>query len=609
MRKILKTFRVEILIVAVYVILAIILTYPLFFKIGSSLYGYTSDNFSAAWYFWWLKYAQLHQLDPKFTDLVGAPYGSQYGALVLEDIWIKIATLLTFAFNELVALNLLFLISFPLAGLGTYFLTYYLWKDKLASFWAGLVFAFAPYHFWQGYSHLSLAFIYTLPIYLLALVYFDREKNYKAALLLASAFIIVFTTTFYYGFFVAILTVAYFLIKVVFGLVRREQYLDQKRFVLLVVSFFIVLLFSVPTLLNFYLSNYAPTSQAVSSTGTRSLNDFLSLSLRPWDLLLPAPDHPVLGTASENIYQWITKLSSDYKTKSAFLPERVVYVGFTPLLLLVIGLWIALRKKVERPQIVFWTTLLVVIVSFSLPPVVTIKSVAIYLPSYLLYLATPNLRAIVRLGVVILLLVSLVSSYSLAYLLKHIKTKAKQYLLVTGLSLMVIFEFLPLPPTKVTLFDNPPDFYQYVKKLPMEVTIAEYPMKFDMADALIWQRYHQKKIFNMFNGEYFQLWDYVGELKSPQNTDLLSALGVNYILFHTDYLYQAEHPFDELYYTRFAKPPTIQKIKGEEVDKREFDWLKLEAEFSGARLYKLRPSGAKVISYNSNRSQEWNFIP
>jgi hypothetical protein len=608
MKKLVRSHYQEITAFTTYLILTLVFTFPLVFKMSSSIYGYTSDNFSGAWYFWWLKYAQMHDLDPNFVSIVGYPFGSLYGALISEDLWMSVARVLTMLVNELFAYNFLFLLSFPLAGLGMYLLTDYLWRNKFAAFWAGLVFGFAPYHFWQGYAHLSLALIQTLPFYFLALINFDRKKSYLSAVLLSLAFIMVVLTTFYYGFFMALLTVVYLSLRAVQELLTKRNYFDKQRLKLMFISAFLVTIASVPLVFNFYLSKNASTSQTLSSTPQRTLDDFLSLSLRPWDLLLPAPDHPILGGNSKKAYGFIRDLSSDYKTKSAFLPERVVYVGFTTFGLFLLSLWFLRQKKESRKQVLFLTALLAVVTAFSLPPVVTVKGINIYFPSYLIYSFAPSLRVLVRLGIVILMIMTLISAYSLKTILEGAKLKWKQWSILATFSALVIFEFLPIPPIRATEFDKPPLYYQFIRDLPSEAVVAEYPPKFDMADSLIWQRYHEKKLFNMFNTEYHVLWDHVHDLAEESHADLLSAMGVDYVLFHTAYLYSKEHPFDELFYTRYAEPPTIERVEEKKVDVRSYPWLSLEKDFNDARVYKLGETNSKVAVYNPKVSEEITWV-
>lgn len=602
----LKKIRTEVLVLLGYLLVTVVFTYPLVFKISSSLYGYTSDNFSAAWHFWWLKFIPTQGLTADFIPYINAPFGIQYGALAMESFWVLSARVLSTLGNELLALNTLFLLSFPLAGMTMYFLSYYLFKNKPGAFIAGLIFAFAPYHFWQGYAHISLTFIYTLPLFLLALFYLNDKPSVLAGVLLALSFVLVFLNTFYYGLFMALVGVSFFLVNFLMALFKKESYFTGKRIKALLVSGLLVMVLMTPSILDFYSSLKTTFTSATGSVSNRTLNDFLSLSLRPWDLFLPAPDHPLFGELSKDIYKKITTISNDYKTISAFLPERVVYLGILPSLLALVGIIYGLKNSTTRKKTVLITILLILVTLFALPPVVVIKGINFYFPSYLIYLTLPPLRVLVRFGVVILLFVSLLASIGVVGILKRFpRVQLALVVVVVG---VILVEFLPLPPSKVVTFDKPPEYYQWLKEIKEDVIVAEYPARFDLADALIWQRYHQKKLFNMFSNEYHQLWDRVSNLESVEHADILASLGVKYVIFHTDYLYQNSHPFDDLYFTRFSPPPTMQVKNGEKIDVKEYSWLKLLREYSDARVYELAPTNAKFFSYNPKREKALTWI-
>jgi hypothetical protein len=165
---------------------------------------------------------------------------------------------------------------------------------------------------------------------------------------------------------------------------------------------------------------------------------------------------------------------------------------------------------------------------------------------------------------------------------------------------------LPIPPSKVTSFEKPPAYYTWLKDLKEDVIIAEYPPRFDIADALVWQTYHHKKILNSFSNEVIQIWANLTNLSDPMTADLLASLGVKYVVFHTKYLYNNVHPFDELYYTRYAEPPTYDKIK--KIDVKEFGWLKLVQNYPDARVYELASTNSKFVSFTRDGNSPPQFL-
>jgi hypothetical protein len=72
-------------------------------------------------------------------------------------------------FNLLAVYNLMVVLSFVAAGLGTYWLVHYLTGSRPGAFVAGLIFTFAPYHFAHLLGQLNLTSLQWIPFYILAL--------------------------------------------------------------------------------------------------------------------------------------------------------------------------------------------------------------------------------------------------------------------------------------------------------------------------------------------------------------------------------------------------------------------------------------------------------
>ena len=167
--KYLKKYRSEILIFSFFVLLAIVATYPLIFKMRSYLYGLGGDSFGAVWYFWWLKYAHLNQIPHLFCQFIASPIGvdySQFPSLVVINFFAKWLSILV---NEIFAYNLIALLTFPLSALTMYYLVYHFTKDKLASTISGIIYVFCPYHLIHATQHLGTTNIQWLPLYALSL--------------------------------------------------------------------------------------------------------------------------------------------------------------------------------------------------------------------------------------------------------------------------------------------------------------------------------------------------------------------------------------------------------------------------------------------------------
>jgi len=137
--------------------LAIVQTWPLVTRLGTSMPGWPMDNFAFLYKLWWFRTALVVQHTSPFFDANSyAPFGFDLGqgeptlANTLPGVVIGTLT------NDVVSYNLLMLLSFVVAGLGAYLLVKELTGSRLAALLAAVAFAFAPYHMAQMTGHLQL---------------------------------------------------------------------------------------------------------------------------------------------------------------------------------------------------------------------------------------------------------------------------------------------------------------------------------------------------------------------------------------------------------------------------------------------------------------------
>lgn len=197
--------RSSVLVLVIYLLLTILLNFPLWRRLSFATYGYTGDSYGFLWQLWWGKETDRQLINGKLTPLLGAPFGSPIDYYFCEPLLLGFGRLLARVTNHFVAFNLVLLVSFPLAGLTTYWLAKYLTKNSLAAFLAGLIFAFSPYHFWQAYTHVNLSQIQWLPLFLLAWLVFLRRPQVKNFLFLFLSYLLVFSP----ALFMAILPQSY----------------------------------------------------------------------------------------------------------------------------------------------------------------------------------------------------------------------------------------------------------------------------------------------------------------------------------------------------------------------------------------------------------------
>lgn len=508
-----------------YLLLAIIFTYPLIFRLGTSVYGYPGDNFSTLWHLWWAKYSIIHHLPQRVTPFLNAPYGMDLGVHLNSAILYSYPLIgLSFVFGEVVAFNLLNFLSFPLAAFTMFLLVRHLTKSHWAAILAGLIFSFSPYHFWKAYNHTDLSSIQWLPLYVLSLVKLSEEKNYRWSVLTAASFALVTLTSFYYGYFMILFTAAFF----VLNLVLDRRSVNIKSWLLTGV---LAALLLIPFTYKLFGAASLP-QPAVAGRGAGLLwtttDELLSLSSRPWDYLVPSGHHPIFGRYVDRFYGWLARVGNDFKTQSAFAWERNIYLGWVGILL---SLW-AVKNYRRSKWILLFVAAALLMVWVSFPAFININGHRLYFPAYFLHNFAPMFRSYVRLGVVVLLCVAVLAGFGLSFIFERLKSRNSLYVCFLLFAFLILFDFTNIPPFRVTTFEQTPSSYQWLKSQPGDFIIAEYPRPYSEAEAMFFQRIHEKRMISVTKD--------LANLYQPQTISTLKDLGVKYVLVHVKNIFPVD---------------------------------------------------------------------
>ena len=565
MKKFLKKYRFEIGLFAAYLLLALVFTWPLVLNLRNSIYGVRGDHFVQLWESWWRSEALRSGDSLTFTPLVYAPSGFDFSSSPTQPLPTVLNLGLTLLTNEVLALNILLLLSFPLSGLAVYFLVIRLLKNnkprttlgagsstcnrsneypreqvlRLAAAFSGLIYAFSMYHFSHAWEHSTLVSIYWMPLYVLALAHFDERKSVKSAILAALCFAIVLLDNFYYGYMMVIFSGFFFLFQ-------ARRWLNRRSLKRLFLFFVLCFLFTVPVIFPM-LSG----SGSVSGSHDRSLHDLNWFAARPWFYFLPSTYHPLWGGISKAVLDWIGTRPPEYLMKPYARVEHNLYLGWMALILSAVAVAKSLTLKTSsergsgsrRRWVRVFLFLGVTMAIFSAPPMVSISGFKIYFPSHFLHKVLPMFRAYARFGVLALLCVSVLAGFGLKYLLRRdgacpVSTSRRRRSFVFMLSCFLVLLEVLLPPFNVDL--TPPEPYLWLRDQPGDFIVAEFPPRTDHS-GLLYQRFHGKRLLNP-------------TVENPQNIlhapeDQISAqallyrdlrerpqdfppLGVKYVIFH-----------------------------------------------------------------------------
>ncbi len=315
-----------------YVLLTVIMTYPLLLKAGHAVLGPPGDNMEYLYKLWWFKRAlfDLH-VSPFFNPDVFYPRG--YYLALHEMTWANIALgmPLTLLWGEILSYNALVLLSFVLSGFGAYMLAMHLSGERLPSLLGGVLYAFCSYrmaHLAAG--HLNLLGTQWLPFLLLCIDRALATGERRPALLAGLFFALSALSSWYYAPMFAILSFVY----VWWRPQRRECARDAhpaKRTHRIAGKEFRLLLWSVATAGVLLLPSLALTAlQRGQSQMSFSLSEVDVFSASLGDLVIPNILHPL----------WGLRLAGNYVSRTDVL-EHVISVSW-------IGLGLALLTLPRR---------------------------------------------------------------------------------------------------------------------------------------------------------------------------------------------------------------------------------------------------------------------
>jgi hypothetical protein len=179
--------RRAILVLLAYILLTVVMTWPVAARLGTHLAGGRDDLRHHQWNFWWVKKSVIEGHNPFYTHLLYHPHGV---SLVYNSMaWLSIAAWLPLQaiVGNNAAYNLIFITVFALNGFTMYLLVRELTGALPAAFIGGLVYGFWPYTM-SHYDHPSMMTVFWVP---LALLYLRRtlERRQKRDALLAALFL------------------------------------------------------------------------------------------------------------------------------------------------------------------------------------------------------------------------------------------------------------------------------------------------------------------------------------------------------------------------------------------------------------------------------------
>jgi len=551
--------RIHLLIIGLYLVLSLALTYPLVTHFTTHVPGsatWAFDEYTFLWNMWWFKYSIFDlQTNPLYSSFIFYPLGI---SLVLYTYHLHNALLSVplQAFLSLTTVNNVLLIgSLTLSGYGTFLLLKYLIAAQrptlatdlqsvaqhrrddrplhspssilhpslsilhspscrgMAAFLGGIVYAFTASRFvYLAMGHYNFASNHWIPFYALYAIKTIREPRAKNAFWAGIFLTLTLSCEMTYGIFLAVFTIVYLLFTS-----RKKIFNIQfvKRLGLLAITF----LLSYSPMLYFVFREMLHGGYTMEGWG-----DALKLSTDLLGFFTPTKLHPFWGG------DWVRELRAVVEGTARFSDVNTVFIGYVTLLLAIFALF-KYRRALKVWGVVALTSAILCLgpllqingqYLFDLDGLLAEAKVTFPMPFALLhYLPIANAnRAPNRFSVIMTLSLAVMVGYAAFWILNRVPSKSHVLrftfygLLLTTLS----FEHLsiPLPLTDARI----PEVCYQIGAEPGHFAILQLPMGWrnsfgtlgsECTQAQYYQAAHRKPIISgnisrnpPFKFEYFK---------------------------------------------------------------------------------------------------------
>ncbi len=458
--------RVDLVALVAYLILAIVLTYPLILHFTTHVAGDGRDDPALAWNLWWVPYSILHLgASPISTDYMFYPIGLDLAFYTLTYLNALLAIPVQFAVNLVSAANANLLLSFTLSGFGAYLLVKYLLRVRvpdsppgdasiaLAALAAGALYAFSSNKLlYASLGQFNIASSHWIPFYVLFLIKLTRNpRSLRCAVLLGLFLLLQALSEFIFASFLIIFSAIY----VTSLLVARRGRLGARLVLGLGVA---AAVFSIPML---------PILAAMFQD-MRVEGDFIQQGLGFADvfssdllgLFVPSHLHPLFGGIEQQFFH--------------FAYTNFAYLGFSALALAILALW---KVPPARP----WGLLGALFILITLGPDLRIDGAAVpapFLPfNWLLEIPlVKGNRYPSRWSVMVTLCLAVLAGYGLLFASKKAKGKSKKWALLLPFA-FIFFTCLehlsvPLPLSDFAI----PDVYRTIAADKGNYSVLEIPL-------------------------------------------------------------------------------------------------------------------------------------
>jgi len=525
-----------------FLVLTVIMTWPLVLDMGRSIVGQYGDNLYFIWLIGWFQRALfvLHQ-SPLSTSLLNFPEGWNLASTEMSLGMVLTGLPLAMVGGPTLGYNFALLTSFVVSGV-----TMYLWvarttRNRWAALLAGTAFAYSPFrmsHYLVG--HLNLLGIQWLPLFFMGLqetLEGPSRRAWRWGLVTAVSLSLIAASSQYLLYMSVVISAFVVLASCVKGLTPalRIAFPWTRILAWTLPALPVVLLISAP---------YFSAANA-GDLPVRGVEAAARYSASPTDYLFPFSGHPLWGS-------WIAQRFN----KSNWV-EASLYVGFAIGLLAFVAF--IMRNRSEVGPRTIWLHVGILMTAFvlslgvslhwlsrpvrvMLPPALQFLSAddgeSLAMPARILYSYLPfysSMRVPMRYGAFVQMAASFLGGIGAAHILGWLGPRWRPA--ATGiLFAVVLLDFLP-PSTKLTAVQGRP-VDVWLSRQPDTGAVAQFP--FDEADSeaqayIYYTLVHHKPYIGSLSGsfqtrQYNRIKSVLEHFPDGESLSLLRRLGVRYVI-------------------------------------------------------------------------------
>ncbi|MBN1813303.1 MAG: hypothetical protein JXA14_15815 [Anaerolineae bacterium] len=446
---------ISLAVFALYVVLTIMMTWPLAAQLSTHAAGSGNDMWIYHWGNWWARKVLTEGGKLYWTSYMFYPQGvslTWYAFSWLNTaIWLPLQALI----GALAAYNITVLLAYLLSAYTAYLLARELTGSYLAAFIAGLVFAFYPVH--NAYcNHLSFLSFQWMPLCALYLIRIGRRGRLRDGFGAGVSFAMCALS----GERLLLLTVLWAALWLIYGLVFERHVWNRKTVKALLLAVVTCVLIAGPLLAPLVMGFFDPeTSQDLTaSTPGEKRTDLLAY-------FVPSRYHPLLSqkTVFKKLYRRLIHFGG-----------HSTAIGYGASALIGWAVW--RRWREARP----WVFTALIPVLLALGSTLQVNGRELIPLPYKLLTYTPLSAAVrnpERFNIIVTLPVSALVGIGVSDLLDRLRARpAAQGALAVGISLVVLFEYLAVPFPMTRPIQSA--FYEQLREEPGEFAVVDFPIGF-----------------------------------------------------------------------------------------------------------------------------------